>query len=80
MLGDISKVENIYIACGYRPAAGDRWSGTAGAAAVHLDPFSCSLFVFCGRRRDRIKVLLYKRVEDGAYQWLRDRQEMQKLS
>lgn len=90
MLGDISKVENIYIACGYT----DLRLGIDGLAQLveqqfHLDPFSNSLFVFCGRRRDRIKallwegdgfVLLYKRVEDGAYQWPRDRQEMQKLS
>lgn len=90
MLGDISKVENIYIACGYT----DLRLGIDGLAQLvqrqfHLDPFSCSLFVFCGRRRDRIKallwegdgfVLLYKRVEDGAYQWPRNRQEMQRLS
>ena len=89
MFGDISKVENIYIACGYT----DLRLGIDGLAQVvqrqfHLDPFSNSLFVFCGRRRDRIKallwegdgfVLLYKRVEDGAYQWPRNRQEMHNL-
>lgn len=88
MLGDISKVENIYIACGNT----DLRLGIDGLAQLvqqqfHLDPFSSSLFVFCGRRRDRIKALLWegdgfvllcKRVEDGAYQWPRDRQEMQK--
>lgn len=90
MLGDISKVENIYIACGYT----DLRLGIDGLAQLvqrkfQLDPFSNSLFLFCGRRRDRIKallwegdgfVLLYKRVEDGVYQWPRNRQEMQKLS
>ena len=89
MLGDISKVENIYIACGNT----DLRLGIDGLAQLllqfHLDPFSSSLFVFCGRRRDRIKallwegdgfVLLYKRVEEGGYQWPRDRQEMQKFS
>ena len=43
-----------------------------------LDPFTNTLFLFCGRRRDRIKglywekdgfILLYKRLEMGAYQW-----------
>lgn len=90
MLDDISKVENIYIACGNT----DLRLGIDGLAQLllqlcHLDPFSSSQFVFCGRRRDRIKALLWegdgfvllcKRVEDGAYQWPRDRQEMQKNS
>lgn len=55
----------------------------------HLDLFFNRPFVFCGRQRDWIKalllegdgfVLLYKRVEDGAYQWPRNRQEIQQLS
>ena len=75
MLGDIRKVEHIYIACGYT----DLRRGIDGLAQIvqnqfSLDPCSNSLFLFCGRRRDRIKallwegdgfVLLYKRVETG---------------
>lgn len=90
MFGDISKVENIYIACGHT----DLRLGIDGLAQLvqgqfQLDPFSNSLFVFCGRRRKRIKallwegdgfVLLYKRVEEGCYQWPRDTQEMRQLS
>lgn len=43
-----------------------------------LDPFSRSLFVFCNRKRDKIKVLqwdingfwlYYKRLEKGIFQW-----------
>ena len=43
-----------------------------------LNPFQNSLFLFCGRRRDRMKallwegdgfVLLYKRLEQGRFQW-----------
>ena len=54
-----------------------------------LDPFSNSLFLFCGRRCDRIKallwegdgfVLLYKRIEHGGFQWPRTAQEMRSLS
>ena len=43
-----------------------------------LDPFSTSLFVFCNRRRDKIKILEwdttgfwlhYKRLEKDTFQW-----------
>ncbi|MGN8968391.1 IS66 family insertion sequence element accessory protein TnpB [Dysosmobacter sp.] len=43
-----------------------------------LDPFTNTLFLSCGRKRDRIKglywerdgfILLYKRPEQGTYQW-----------
>ena len=43
-----------------------------------LDPHQPALFLFCGRRKDRIKgllwdetgfLLLYKRLENGQYQW-----------
>ena len=53
-----------------------------------LDPFTNTLFLFCGRRRDRIKglywekdgfILLYKRLEQGAYQWPRSESEVMLL-
>ena len=56
MLGDVSQVEHIYLACGYT----DLRRGIDGLAQIvqqfSLDPFSNSLFLFCGRRRDRILV------------------------
>ena len=54
-----------------------------------LDPFSNTLFLFCGRRRDRIKalywegdgfVLLYKRLESGSFQWPRSETEAKALT
>ena len=48
-----------------------------------------TLFLFCGRRRDRIKglywekdgfILLYKRLEQGAYQWPRSESEVKTLT
>lgn len=54
-----------------------------------LDPFSDSLFLFCGRRTDRIKalywegdgfVLLYKRLENGRFQWPRTPEDVRTLT
>ena len=90
LLGDISVVENIYIACGYT----DMRKSIDGLAVIvqeqfHLDPFSKSLFLFCGKRRDRIKcllwegdgfLLLYKRLENGSFKWPRKESEVRPIS
>ena len=79
MFGDVSKAEKIYIACGYT----DMRKSIDGLAWIvkqtfQLNPFQKNLFLFCGRRRDRLKalyweddgfVLLYKRLENGRFQW-----------
>ena len=50
-----------------------------------LDLFASSAFLFCGRRRDRMKVLvweddgfllLYKRLEDGKFSWPHNEQDI----
>ena len=51
----------VYIALGYT----DLRRGIDGLAAVvqesfALDPFTNTLFLFCGRRKDRIKGLLWE--------------------
>jgi transposase len=57
--------------------------------SFRLDPFSNSLFLFCGRRSDRIKalywegdgfVLLYKRLENGKFQWPRTESEVKNIT
>ena len=54
-----------------------------------LNPFVRGVFLFCGRRRDRLKalywggdgfVLVYKRLENGRFQWPRNENEVRKLS
>ena len=71
----------VYIALGYT----DLRRGIDGLAAIvqesfALDPFTNTLFLFCGRRKGRIKgllwegngfLLLYKRLETGSFQWPR---------
>ena len=90
MLNDFRGAEKVYIACGYT----DLRKGIDGLATLvqrqfHLDPFSNTLFLFCGRRKDRIKalywegngfVLLYKRLESGSFQWPRNGEEVRKLT
>ena len=56
---------------------------------LSLDPFNKSLYLFCGRRRDRIKgllwegdgfLLLYKRLDSGVFRWPRNEMEARLLS
>lgn len=90
MLNELGKVESIYIACGYT----DLRKSIDGLARIvqeqfALDPFANSVFLFCGRRRDRMKallwekdgfLLLYKRLEGGKYQWPRTPADVRKLT
>ena len=89
MLKELS-AENIYIVCGHT----DMRKSIDGLAAIvqqqyKLDLFSSSAFLFCGRLRDRLKVLLweadgfillYKRLEDGKFNWPRSEQEVRNLT
>ena len=90
MLGDISGCRNIYIACGYT----DMRKSIDGLVAVvqqqfKKDPYASAMFIFCGRRRDRIKVLmweptgfvlLYKRLANGVFQWPRNESELKSIT
>ena len=90
MLGDIAVCENIYIACGYT----DMRKSIDGLAAVvqqqfRLDPFRPILFLFCEKKATDSKpfygkgdgfVLLYKRLENGRFQWPRNEQECRPIS
>ena len=86
---DLSGVKNYYIACGYT----DMRRGIDGLAAIVMEQFHQqlneeSLFLFCGRRTDRIKalyfcgdgyILLYKRLNNGRFQWPRNEAELRLL-
>ena len=90
MLSDFTGADKVYIACGYT----DLRKGIDGLALLvrqefDLDPFTNTLFPFCGRRRDRIKglywegngfVLVYKRLEEGVYQWPRSENEARQIT
>lgn len=83
-------MENVYIRTGYT----DMRKQLDGLADIiqysfNLDPYSNSLFLFCGRRADRIKAvhyegggfcLLYKRYESGRLKWPRTGEEAKQIS
>ena len=80
----------IFIACGKT----DMRKSIDGLAAIvsqnfKLDPFANALFLFCGGKRDRIKgliwegdgfLLLYKRLESGAFQWPRTSEDVREIT
>lgn len=82
--------DQVFLAAGYT----DLRLGIDGLAALveynfHLDPRSSALFLFCGRRTDRIKalywqgdgfLLLYKRLDNGRFKWPRDNSDMTELT
>ncbi len=92
MIGDITSADEIYIVCGYT----DLRKSIDGLCSVvqdklHMDPSRRALYMFCGRRCDRIKlllwepdgfVLLYKRLsaQQGHYRWPRKKEEARSLT
>ena len=88
MIGDISLATNIYIITGYT----DMRRSIDGLYAIIMDmlgeePDRRSIYLFCGKRCDRIKILLretdgytllYKRLDrniKGRFRWPRDANE-----
>ena len=63
MLGDITVADEIYVICGYT----DMRKSIDGLCAVVKDQLNMdpsrpnAIYLFCGRRSDRIKVLLHER-------------------
>lgn len=91
MLAEAAGVQRIFLACGYT----DLRKGIDGLAQIigttfNLNPFQKNvLFLFCGKRCDRIKgliwegtgfLLLYKRLEAGSFSWPRTSQEAVELT
>ena len=90
MLNDLTADAQVYLVTGYTDLRrGIDGLATIVQAQLRLDPFSKALFLFCGRRCDRIKgllwegdgfLLLYKRLDNGRFQWPRSETEAVKLT
>jgi len=90
MLGDISKVEKYFIICGHT----DMRAGIEGLRCIvsqkyGLNPYESCAFLFCGRKKDRMKVLvwesdgfclLYKRFENGSLRWPKNAKEAREIT
>ena len=91
MLEDAAGIRRVVLACGVV----DLRKGIDGLAMIIGDKYKQNpfekgtLFLFCGRRTDRIKgllwqgtgfLLLYKRLEDGRFSWPRTTQEAAELT
>lgn len=91
MLEDVAKIKRVVIACG----TVDLRKGIDGLSMIigntyGQNPFEKgTLFLFCGRRSDRIKgllwmgdgfLLLYKRFEAGSLTWPRTKTEAADLT
>ena len=91
MLEDAGGIRRVVLACGFV----DLRKGIDGLATIIGDRYvqnlfdKATLFLFCGKRLDRCKgllwmgtgfVLLYKRVEIGRLPWLRNRQKAAELT
>ena len=93
MLGDITRADNIYVVTGYT----DMRRSVDGLLAIvmdhlHMTPDLTSIYLFCGKRCDRIKllmrepdgfVLLYKRLDSniqGRFRWPRNSDEVKHIT
>ena len=67
MLNNASGIDHIYIACGYTDLRSriDRLAALV-QSSFKLDPYENSLFLFCGRRTDRIKGLLWEGLSEHS--------------
>ncbi len=90
MILDFQKIAHLFIVCGKT----DLRKGIDGLAAIvqqeyNLDVYDNALFLFCGGKRDRFKLLLYdkdgflllyKRLDQGKLCWPRSKKEVRRLT
>lgn len=84
MLNDASGFQHVYLCTGYTGLI------SIVTGIFGLDPTEArAIFLFCGRRNDRMKALLYesdgwllcyKRFTDGKLQWPRSEKEARDLT
>jgi len=91
MIGDITTVSELYLVTGRT----DMRKSIDGLCAIisdklRIDPRRSAVYIFCGSKCDRIKILvhesdgwllMYKRLDvDGRYRWPRKSSEVKPIS
>ena len=90
MLGDLSGISKIFLITGRT----DMRLSIDGLMSIirdayQMDPYANALYLFCGRKTDRIKalyhdktgfVMLYMRLDSGRFQWPRNSCEARLLT
>ena len=91
MLNDATCFKAVYIVCGYNDlrAGMDRLAALVETQTGNRPYVPDTLYLFCGRRTDRIKglvwegdgwLLLYKRLSESRFQWPRTPEEVRELT
>ena len=91
MLNNATCFNNIYIVCGRTDLRYgiDSLAGVLRSLGIENPEAANTLYLFCGRRSDRIKglvwegdgfLLLYKKLVNGSFQWPRNASEVKSLT
>lgn len=91
MLNNATCFKAAYIVCGYTDLRSgmDRLAALVEAQTGNRPYVPDAIYLFCGRRTDRIKglvwegdgwLLLYKRLSESCFQWLRSSQKVRSLT
>lgn len=91
MLNDAECFKAVYIVCGYTDLRSgmDRLAALIETQTGNQPYIPDTLYLFCGRRTDRIKglvwegdgwLLLYKRLSESRFQWPRSPEEVHCLT
>ena len=91
MLNNATCFNNIYIVCGRTDLRYgiDSLAGVLRSLGIENPAAANTLYLFCGRRSDRIKglvwegdgfLLLYKKLVNGSFQWPRNASEARLLT
>ena len=91
MLNDATCFKAVYIVCGYTDlrSSMDRLAALIEMQTGNRPYVPDTLYLFCGRRLDRIKglvwerdgwLLLYKRLSESRFQWPHNREEVKSLT
>ena len=90
-VNDATCFKQVYIVCGYTDLRSgiDKLTAVIDAKTRNSPYVPDTLYLFCGRKIDRIKglvwekdgfLLLYKRLEQGKFVWPRNEPEVQALT